>query len=151
MESFDELLTKANRSRGAADIAALLKFMRLNRVRESRLTCELGGRALSTLNRALGDERWPICEQVFIASLDTGDDELATECLTKLMGQFKESARVKRLRGLEYEARREFDKAEVVYKDLIEANPANALAMKRSVSILKSKGDMKGAVKELNT
>jgi tetratricopeptide (TPR) repeat protein len=150
LESFDELLKKAQRSRNAADTSALLKFMRLNRIREPRLVVELGGRALRSLGRSLGDEKWPICEQVFIASLDTGDDDLSTECLTQLMAQFKESSRVKRLRGLEYEARREFKKAESVYKDLLEANPANALAMKRSASILKSQGDMKGAVKELN-
>ena len=149
LESFDELLKKAQRSRNAADVSPL-EVHEIKRIREPQLVVELGGRALQSLGRSLGDEKWPICEQVFIASLDTGDDDLSTECLTQLMAQFKESSRVKRLRGLEYEARREFKKAESVYKDLLEANPANALAMKRSASILKSQGDMKGAVKELN-
>ena len=100
LESFDTLVERAKRPGDLAALTALLKFMRLNRVRESRIVLEFGERALRKFGRSLGDEKWPIYEQVFIASLDTGDIELARNCLEKLNDQFKESSRVERLKGL---------------------------------------------------
>ena len=150
LESFDTLVERAKRPGDLAALTALLKFMRLNRVRESRIVLEFGERALRKFGRSLGDEKWPIYEQVFIASLDTGDIELARSCLEKLNDQFKESSRVERLKGLFLEAQQQYGDAERIYDSLLEKNPANALAMKRRVSIFKGKGDYKGAIKEIN-
>jgi predicted Zn-dependent protease len=87
---------------------------------------------------------------VFVAALDTGNDELATDCLARLTLQFKESSRVKRLVGMQFEAKRGFAAATETYNELLAANPANALAMKRRVAVLKGQGKIKEAVRELN-
>ena len=88
--------------------------------------------------------------QVFAACLDTGNEALANDCLAALLDQFKDSARVKRLVGMQQEAERSFSAASETYDDMLASNPANALAMKRRVAVLKGRGDNKEAVKELN-
>ena len=131
-------------------IMGLLKCMRVHRIRDSRLVVRFGGAALRNMVGQLGDVKWAIYEQVFIAALDTGDEELANECLAALMVQFKDSSRVKRLVGLQSEAKREFKAASETYDDLLEANPCNAMALKRRVALLVGQGKTKEAVQELN-
>jgi len=91
-----------------------------------------------------------VAMQVFVAALDTGDEHLANDCLAMLTAQFQDSSRVKRLVGMQHEAKRGFAAAAETYKELLEANPANALAMKRRVAVLKGQGKVKEAVRELN-
>ncbi len=133
-----------------ADILGFLRFVRVNRVRCPEKVVVLGSVALRKHERSLGDEKWTIYEQVFVAALDTGDDELANECLGELTIQFKDSARVKRLVGMSCEAQRQFRAARDVYDGLLATNAANALAAKRKVSILKAQGKIKEAIAELN-
>ena len=57
---------------------------------------------------------------------------------------------MKRLVGMQNEARRQYKAAGEVYDELLETNPANALALKRKVSLLKGQGKTKEASKELN-
>jgi predicted Zn-dependent protease len=136
--------------KSAAAIMELLKCMRVHRIRDSRLVVRFGGAAVRKMLGQLGDDKWAIYEQVFIAALDTGDDELANDCLAALMVQFKDSSRVKRLVGLQSEAKREFKAASETYDELLEANPCNALALKRRVALLLGQGKAKEAVRELN-
>lgn len=136
--------------KSAAAIMELLKCMRVHRIRDSRLVVRFGGAAVRKMLGQLGDDKWAIYEQVFIAALDTGDDELANGCLAALMAQFKDSSRVKRLVGLQSEAKREFKAANETYDELLEANPCNALALKRRVALLLGQGKAKEAVGELN-
>ena len=51
---------------------------------------------------------------------------------------------------MQNEAKRQFSAAAEVYDELLESNPANALAMKRRVALLKGQGKLKEAMKELN-
>lgn len=148
--SFDEALIAAKKNPKASEVMALLKAIRLNRLRESRLVVEYGRTALKFGSSALGDEKWGICEQVFIAALDTGDDSLANECLGELTLQFRDSSRVKRLVGLQCEAKKEFKAASETYAELLEANPANALATKRKAALLRAQGKLSEAAEELN-
>jgi len=148
--SFDDALVAVKKKTRAAEVMTLLKAIRLNRLRESRLVIEYGRLALHRFESSLGDEKWSILEQVFIAALDTGDQSLANECLSKLMIQFRDSSRVKRLVGLQSEAKKEFKVASETYEELLATNPANALAMKRKVALLRAQGKVNEAVQELN-
>ena len=149
-ESFADAKAAALRRPYRQEITVLLKAMRQNKIREPRLVVEMGSLALSKFAGGLGDERWVICEQVFVAALDTGNDALANSCLATLMDKFPESSRVKRLVGIQCEAKAQYPAASETYAELLEANPANALAMKRRVAVLKGQGKVKEAVKTLN-
>ena len=150
-ETFTEVLEGARRNpRSKERVTALLKLMRLNKIRDPRLAVEFGSLALTNFPRALGDDKWTILEQVFIAALDTGNGALEEKCLGELREKFLDSSRVKRLVGMQQEARRQFGPANKTYDDLLEANPANALAAKRRVAVLKGQGKMEAAVQELN-
>jgi hypothetical protein len=147
--SFDLALETAKRTKSKVDVVNLLKLMRLNRVRNSRIVMEFGVMALNKFGRGLGDERFTIHEMVFIAALDTGDDAVANESLAELMVQFKDSSRVKRLVGMQSESKRQYGAASQVYEELLLQNTANSLAMKRKVAILKGQGKIKAAIQEL--
>lgn len=150
METFHQALQSAEQTKSKAHVLCLLKYIRANRLRESRIVVEYGSFALRSFGSSLGDEKFTLCEQVFIAALDTGDDGLATECLSQLLGQFKNSGRVKRLVGMELEAKGEFEEAIKIYNALLEENPANVSVMKRKICILKGQGKIKDAIRELN-
>lgn len=148
---YDEALSMVrNGSRSRDSILTLLKTIRLNKIRESRLVIEYGSLALKSYGSSLGDEKWTILEQVFLAALDTGNSELADSCIQELILKFKDSSRVSRLLGMQNECLSHFDAAHETYSKMLEENPANALALKRKVAIFKSQGQMPEAVKELN-
>ena len=85
-------------------------------------------------------------------SLD--DQPLAETCGDALLARFepkdggKPSARVERLKGLVAEARGDWDGALAKYAGLLEANAANAAALKREICVLKGKGAAPAAVAE---
>ena len=64
--------------------------------------------------------------------------------------QFPTSCRVKRLQGMEYEQRGDYTEASKIYKDILEENPANGLAIKRQIAILKAQGQFGDAIRSLN-
>jgi len=64
MESYAEVKAAALKRPRAAEIMALLKNMRVSRIRDSRLVVEMGVVAMNKFTSALGDEKWTICEQV---------------------------------------------------------------------------------------
>ncbi|EDO39540.1 predicted protein [Nematostella vectensis] len=119
-------------------------------LRNSEEVVELGECLLLEHGNKLGDELWTIYEQVFLASLDSGKLDLATMCLKELNTQFPNSMRVKKLKGMRLEALGRFDDAERIYDKILEAEPANAVALKRKIAILKAENKMVEAIKELN-
>lgn len=79
-------------------------------------------------------EIWIILEQVYIAALTVGNFDLSEKCITKLVLQFPNSITVKRLIGMGYEARNDFEKANESYISVLEEAPGDIMTMKRQVS-----------------
>jgi len=103
-----------------------------------------GGGALS------GGEIWNLYEQLFLASLDTGDIGTATSCLGKLQSKFANSSRVSRLIGMKHEYDGNYTEALEVYQKLLEENPSNLLVMKRKVCVYNAQKQWEKALEELN-
>nr|CAG4635036.1 EOG090X0CGE [Alona affinis] len=97
----------------------------------------------------LGDEGWLILEQVFIASLDCHNMEVANSCLSKLNHQFPDSLRVRRLKAMMYEAMERYDDALDILDSIIKKDETNAAPRKRKITIFKSQGMIIEAIKEL--
>uniref|UniRef100_A0A2K5QJ05 ER membrane protein complex subunit 2 n=1 Tax=Cebus imitator TaxID=2715852 RepID=A0A2K5QJ05_CEBIM len=70
---------------------------------------EVGEELIHEYASQLGDAIWMIYEQVMIAALDYGQDDLALFCLQELRRQFPGSHRVKRLTGMRSEAMERYD------------------------------------------
>lgn len=119
-------------------------------LRNSEEVVEFGECLLLEHGNKLGDELWTIYEQVFLASLDCGKLDLATMCLKELNTQFPGSMRVKKLKGMRLEALERYEEAEKIYDKILEAEPANSVAYKRKIAILKSQNKIPEAIKELN-
>jgi tetratricopeptide (TPR) repeat protein len=119
-------------------------------LRNSEEVVEFGECLLLEHGNKLGDELWTIYEQVFLASLDCGKLDLATMCLKELNTQFPGSIRVKKLKGMRLEALERYEDAERLYDKILEAEPANSVAHKRKIAILKSQNKIPEAIKELN-
>ena len=71
-------------------------------------------------------------------------------CLKALQSQFPDSSRVARLEGMQLEQQSEFAKALVLYDQLLEANPANALVLKRKIAVLKAQKRTADVIAALN-
>uniref|UniRef100_A0A7S2S8F2 ER membrane protein complex subunit 2 n=1 Tax=Rhizochromulina marina TaxID=1034831 RepID=A0A7S2S8F2_9STRA len=153
MESLESVTASVVKTKGrsTAAVTALLKYIRTHKLRESKLVVQYGKPLVQGGGgSALGDEKWTVLEQVFIAALDTKDMDLADACLRGLHTQFPDSARVKRLVGMKSEAERDYTAALQIYDELLEANPANQLAMKRKICILRADNKVQSAIHELN-
>ncbi|XP_071854602.1 ER membrane protein complex subunit 2-like [Apostichopus japonicus] len=132
------------------DVRDKLRKWREDKVRNSTETAELGEYLLANYRRKLGDEVWPLFEQVSIASLDCGKLSLARLCIHAVREQFPQSSRSKRLHGMLEEAEGDFESAKETYEEILKGDPANGLVMKRLVAIHKGKNDIPSAIKELN-
>ena len=126
----------------------LLDHIRLHQIRVPEVIVTQGTAVLNS-GSSIGDRRFDIMEQVVIAALDTGKDQLADTYILKLRTKFPESARVKRLTGMSLEAKEKYNQAIKVYDDMLEANGANMIAMKRKVCVYKAQGQMKAAIRAL--
>ncbi|KAK0530762.1 Inositol phosphatase SIW14 [Tilletia horrida] len=93
--------------------------------------------ALSS-TRKLGDDLWPILEQLGAAAVDLGRWELTEICIERLGARFEGSARVGVLQGMLLEGRGEFSKALELYDSLLGKDETNLLVMKRRIGLLAS-------------
>jgi len=98
----------------------------------------------------LGDERWMVYEQVYIASLDCVRHDLAKECIQALNYQFPGSLRVRRLTAMQLECLERYEDACHVYDRIILQDESDSVSRKRKVAILKAQGKIPEAIKELN-
>ncbi|CAM9429902.1 unnamed protein product, partial [Heterosigma akashiwo] len=96
-EMDQELATLIEKAGSKKSSLELLAYMRAHKVRRPDLVFKYG---VKLLNSSLGDEVWTIYEQVFMASLDLGEQEVANHALNALKKKFPGSSRVKRLAGL---------------------------------------------------
>ncbi|KAF1777110.1 Tetratricopeptide repeat [Phytophthora cactorum] len=131
-------------------VLELLHYVRKEKLRESQAVASVGKLLVTKHSWGLGDELWGVYEQTFIAALDLHDDELAETCLKALQTKFPGSSRVARLEGMQLEQRGEFAKALALYAELLEANPANALVLKRKIAVLKAQKKTADVITALN-
>ncbi|ETL45326.1 hypothetical protein F441_04707 [Phytophthora nicotianae CJ01A1] len=147
---FEQKLATAERSGARDKCVELLHYVRKEKLREPRAVASIGKLLVTKHSWGLGDELWGVYEQTFVAALDLHDDELAETCLKALQTKFPGSSRVARLEGMQLEQRGEFAKALVLYAELLEANPANALVLKRKIAVLKAQKKTAEVVTALN-
>ncbi|XP_072630336.1 ER membrane protein complex subunit 2 isoform X1 [Canis lupus baileyi] len=118
--------------------------------RNSEQIVEVGEELINEYASKLGDDIWIIYEQVMIAALDYGRDDLALFCLQELRRQFPGSHRVKRLTGMRFEAMERYDDAIQLYDRILQEDPTNTAARKRKIAIRKAQGKNVEAIRELN-
>ncbi|KAL3659644.1 hypothetical protein V7S43_015319 [Phytophthora oleae] len=147
---FEQKLVAAERSGARDKCVELLHYVRKEKLREPRAVTSIGKLLVTKHSWGLGDELWSVYEQTFVAALDLHDDELAETCLKALQTKFPGSSRVARLEGMQLEQRGEFAKALALYDELLEANPANALVLKRKIAVLKAQKKTADVITALN-
>ncbi|XP_029779580.1 ER membrane protein complex subunit 2 isoform X2 [Suricata suricatta] len=118
--------------------------------RNSEQIVEVGEELINEYASKLGDDIWIIYEQVMVAALDYGRDDLALFCLQELRRQFPGSHRVKRLTGMRFEAMERYDDAIQLYDRILQEDPTNTAARKRKIAIRKAQGKNVEAIRELN-
>ncbi|KAK2095399.1 hypothetical protein P7K49_026815 [Saguinus oedipus] len=106
--------------------------------RNSEQIVEVGEELINEYASKLGDDIWIIYEQVMIAALDYGRDDLALFCLQELRRQFPGSHRVKRLTGMRFEAMERYDDAIQLYDRILQEDPTNTRCVTQSPFILRS-------------
>ena len=118
--------------------------------RNTEEIADLGENLLKDYSSKLGDETWVLLEQVCIASFDCNRLQLAERCLEALEKQFPKSKRVMKLRGMLYEADGQYDLANRIYDELLEADPANLQVRKRKIAMLKEQNKIEETIAQLN-
>ncbi|KAF4317012.1 hypothetical protein BBO99_00008320 [Phytophthora kernoviae] len=147
---FEQKLSAAEQGGAFDRCVELLQYVRKEKLREPRAVASIGKLLVTKHSWGLGGEAWAVYEQTCIAALDVHDDELAETCLKALQTKFPGSSRVARLEGMFLEQRGEFAKALAMYDELLEANPANALVLKRKIAVLKAQKKTADVVTALN-
>jgi len=130
----------------------LLFYIRRNKIRKSDLIIQYAPILLKKSSHLLSEvEKWETHEQIFLAALDTNNQHIAQEFLSKLRKKFGVgSVRVQGLMALIEEAFGNFLEAEKIYKVILENDPTNIFAMKREISIRKANGDSVLTIRLLN-
>lgn len=136
--------------RSKVALRSLLHHIRTNKLRCPCVVAKHGATLIKLHASSLGDERWTIYEQIFLAAIDINDTQLSNHCLKELDRKFPGSFRVKRLSGINKESTGEFEAASAVYEEILKENPANSLVLKRQISILKAQGETNQAIAKLN-
>nr|CAD7572522.1 unnamed protein product [Timema californicum] len=131
------------------EVRDLFRSWREENVRRSLDVVDLWETVLAKKINALGDEKLLVYEQVVIAALDCNRLEVADVCLKALIAEFPTSLRVRKLRALQLEAREKYDDAVELLDYIIKQDETNAAPRKRKVAILKAKGKISDAIKEL--
>ncbi|KAF9184018.1 ER membrane complex subunit 2 [Haplosporangium sp. Z 767] len=121
--------------------AKVLQDLRASAERKPDVVVRLGKSLIqSGAVMKLDADAWLVYEQVAIAALDVGDDELAQRCIQALEKKFPGSARVQRLHGMQLEADGKLTEAAKIYKAILSEDETNVLAAKRQVVLLRAMG-----------
>ena len=98
----------------------------------------------------LGEERWMVIEQVAVAAMDTGRQDIVTSCLRALRNEFgSKSFRIRRLEAMRAEMLEKWDLAHDILDLMIEEDDSNSQARKRKVAIYRAFGEHINAINEL--
>ncbi|KAJ8674756.1 hypothetical protein QAD02_010542 [Eretmocerus hayati] len=127
----------------------LLRAWRENSERQSRDTVEIWESILMPHVDSLGNEKYLVLEQVCFAALDCCRPALVDYCLKILMKEFPGSLRVQKFHAMQLEALGLYHLALDVLDSIIKQDETNAAPRKRKVAILKAKGQIPEAIKEL--
>ncbi|KAG8228982.1 hypothetical protein J437_LFUL009540 [Ladona fulva] len=117
--------------------------------RKSQDVVSLWENTLQKKVHKLGDERLLVYEQVCLAALDTNRMDIADQCLVALKKEFSTSLRVRKLQAMKLEAMERYDEALELLDNIIRRDETNAAPRKRRVAILKARGRIPEAIKEL--
>jgi len=131
------------------DARDLLRKWREGNERKSADVIDLWTTLVGAHSSKLGDEKWMILEQVFIAALDIHNYDIADDVMYELKTRFPHSERVRYLQVLRLQAREKFDEALKLLDAMIGKDNTNSQAYKRRIAILKSQGKTSEAIKEL--
>lgn len=116
-------------------------------VRQSGLVCQYGRMLAEQSSKSVPkDELYDVLEQVSIAAMDCGEEDLARRCVDDLEKAFPKSIRVSRLRGMLLEMQGKFELAEEKYSIILERDPQNYRVMKRMCGLAKSRGNVPAAI-----
>jgi len=132
------------------DCKQTLRSWRDEHPRRSEECVEIWEHVLSRHPNDLGDELWPVYEQVCISAVDCTRIDVAQECLAALTQRFPTSHRVARLSGMRFEALGRYDDALKLYDSVIKMDESNSSCRKRKVAVYKSQGHIQEAIRELN-
>ncbi|CAB9502518.1 expressed unknown protein [Seminavis robusta] len=122
----------------------VLRYIRAHQLRKPELVVSHGLELLGndlTKKSVGGDEsaRLSALEQVCLAALDLHNHDLADQCLSQLKAsQGMESHRFRRLLARCLETAGDLDGATKVYNEMLQANPANLVALQRKYAMLKA-------------
>lgn len=133
------------------DVRDQLRAWREDNTRHSEEVIDLWVYCLQHYKDKLGDERWMVEEQVFIASLDCYRRDVWEPCLISLNRQFPSSLRVLKLKAMSLEAMEKYDDALIMYDRIIREDETNSTARKRKVAVYRAQGRIADAIKELCT
>lgn len=128
----------------------VLRTHREQNIRQSEKVIDLWESVLKDNIDKLGDEKYVVWEQVCFCALDCNRMEIANECLIQLFIKFPNSSRLRLLEELTHEYLERYDEALQLLDIMIEDDDTNASPRKRKIAILKSRGKVAEAVKELN-
>ncbi|KAL6751917.1 hypothetical protein V8C86DRAFT_3019753 [Haematococcus lacustris] len=150
---YEELCARLRTAHNSASAEQLSKFLRLVRelrIRDSEATAKYGGQLLSSYRSMLSEEElWLVHEQVAVAAMDIGSTDQAAALVRAIAKRFPDSNRMRRLKGMWWEAQGQHSQAEQIYKDILDNQPSNELALKRLVALEKSRGRLPEAVEAL--
>eukprot|EP00747_Dinoflagellata_sp_TGD_P166643 gnl/TRDRNA2_/TRDRNA2_189753_c0_seq1.p1 gnl/TRDRNA2_/TRDRNA2_189753_c0~~gnl/TRDRNA2_/TRDRNA2_189753_c0_seq1.p1 ORF type:complete len:320 (+),score=75.48 gnl/TRDRNA2_/TRDRNA2_189753_c0_seq1:96-962(+) len=146
---YDGLVARASTG-NPSNAIELLQFMRTHKIIQPELTLLHGGKLLSTCPRKLGDEKWTVMEQVFIAAISLGSEDWRDYCLKALMKKFPNSGRVERLKGLYHESVEDYAEANKIYTKILADKPEDTVARKRLIAVYKQRGKIAEAIDQIN-
>ena len=132
------------------DALKILQTWREDLVRCSEDVISLWETFLLDSETDLGEERWMVIEQVAVAAMDTGRQDIVTSCLRALRNEFgSKSFRIRRLEAMRAEMLEKWDLAHDILDLMIEEDDSNSQARKRKVAIYRAKGEHINAINEL--
>lgn len=131
------------------EIRDLFRTWRENSERRSRDVVNLWENVLAGKINQLGNEKYLVLEQVCVAALDCYRLSLADYCIKILMIEFPGSLRVYKYHAMHLEALEMYDEAMEVLDSIIKKDETNAAPRKRRVALLKAKGRIPEAIREL--
>lgn len=146
---YDALVAKAGH--GVTAAVELMQFMRLHKVHQPELVLLHGGELLSKHPRKLGDEKWTVMEQVFLAACISGHDEWRDYCLKQLVRQWPNSHRVERLKGIYQESKEDYNEAKKIYTKILTDKPEDTITRKRLIAMYKQRGKVNEAIEQVNS
>lgn len=131
------------------EVRDLFRKWREDNERRSDDVIQLWKSVLESKMHKLGNERHLVLEQVIIAAFDANRIEVAEACIQILSTEFPGSLRVHKFKAMRLEALELYDEAEEALDTIIQLDETNAAPRKRKIAILKARGQIADAIREL--